>query len=153
MTMHTGPIADADAARVAHAALDAAGADEAGGLDFRSAVDAHQQWRLRLQAVVEGRSREQLDPRLVGRDDQCALGKWIQGDGARRFRGQRHFAELRARHAYFHVCAGRALVLAQSGHREAAAAEIGPTGEFTRLSRELLRELTSLFLRIRGAAA
>jgi hypothetical protein len=125
----------------------------AAGLDFDDAIDAHQQWKQRLQAAVEGRSGERLDPHVVGRDDQCLLGKWIRGPGARQFGGQRKFAALRARHAYFHVCAGRILALAQAGEREAAVTELGPTGEFSRLSRDVTSDLAALFLRLKGGNA
>lgn len=123
------------------------------GLDFSEAIEAHQDWKLRLQAVIEGRSVEKLDPQVVGRDDRCLLGCWILGEGARRFGGQRKFADLRAKHAYFHVCAGRILALAQSGQKEAAVTELGPTGEFARLSRDVTTDLAALFLRLKGGEA
>lgn len=126
---------------------------DAAGLDFREAVEAHQDWKLRLQAVIEGRSVETLDPQVVGRDDRCLLGCWILGEGTRRFGGQRKFADLRAKHAYFHVCAGRILALAQSGQKEAAVTELGPTGEFARLSRDVTSDLAALFLRLKGGEA
>lgn len=130
----------------------APGEHDPAGLDFHQAIEAHQGWKLRLQAVVEGRSQEQLDPRVIGRDDQCLLGQWIRGAGARQFGGQRKFADLRTRHAYLHLCAGRILALAQAGQKGAAVTELGPTGEFARLSRDVTSDLAALFLRLnRGA--
>ena len=135
------------------AAKAAALSDEHQELDFRASIEAHQDWKLRLQAAVDGRCADALDPHVVGRDDQCLLGRWIADGGTRRFGGQRKFEDLRAKHAYFHVCAGRILSLAQSGRKDAAVVELGPTGEFARLSREVTSDLAALFLRLKGASA
>ena len=116
--------------------------------DIGAAIEWHQDWKLRLRAVIEGRSQERLDPRVIGRDDQCELGKWIHTAGARQFGSRRKFADLRARHAYFHVCAGRILTLALSGQQDAAVIEIGPTGEFSRISRDVTSDLRALTLRL-----
>lgn len=133
--------------------VEADGEQRAAGLDFRGAIEAHADWKLRLQRAIEGTSTEPLDPHVIGRDDQCLLGQWIRGAGARQFGGQRKFADLRARHGYFHVCAGRILTLALAGQRDAATIEIGPTGEFARVSRDVTSDLAALFLRLKGAEA
>jgi hypothetical protein len=135
------------------AANAAALSEEQQELDFRASIEAHQDWKLRLQAAVEGRCDDALDPHLVGRDDQCPLGRWIAEKGMRHFGGQRKFEDLRAKHAYFHVCAGRILSLAQAGRKDAALVELGPTGEFARLSRDVTSDLAALFLRLKGASA
>jgi len=122
--------------------------DRGAEFDVAAAIESHQDWKLRLRAVIEGRSQERLDPRIIGRDDQCQLGKWIHTAGARQFGGRRKFADLRARHAYFHVCAGRILTLALSGQKEAAVTEIGPTGEFSRVSRDVTADLQALLPRL-----
>jgi hypothetical protein len=122
--------------------------EAAGGLNFRSAIEAHQKWKLRLQAVIESSSREKLDPSVIGRDDQCELGKWIHGAGGRQFGAELQFADLSRKHAYFHVCAGRVLSLAQNGQKKRALTEISATGEFGRVSREVIGDLASMFVRL-----
>lgn len=121
---------------------------EAAGLDFKSAIEAHQRWKIRLKDVIAGRSEEDLDPATVARDDCCALGKWIHGVGGDNFADQPEFAELKRRHAHFHVCAGHVLMLAQSGRKEAATEEI-QQGDFARISREVVMHLAHLYTRLK----
>ncbi len=120
------------------------------GLNFGTAIEAHQEWKSRLLALIESRCREELDPNVVCRDDQCELGKWLHGVGGRQFGGEPQFADLRNRHAYFHVCAGRVLSLVQSGQKELATAEMSPGGEFARTSWEVIGDLASMFLRLQA---
>ncbi|MBR9828906.1 MAG: hypothetical protein GYB41_09715 [Oceanospirillales bacterium] len=122
---------------------------EAAGLDFKSAIEAHQRWKVRLNDVVQGHSSEILDPANVARDDGCALGKWIHGAGGDSFSGQPEFAELKRQHAHFHVCAGHVLILAQSGRKEEASAEINH-GDFSRISREVVLRLAQMYTRLKS---
>ena len=122
---------------------------EAAGLDFKSAIEAHQRWKIRLNDVIEGRSEEVLDPASVARDDCCALGKWIHGVGGDNFSDQPEFAELKRRHAHFHVCAGHVLILAQSGRKEAASREVSQ-GDFARISREVVMNLAHMYTRLKS---
>jgi methyl-accepting chemotaxis protein len=122
---------------------------EASGLNFGTAIEAHQEWKVRLRAVIESKSQEKLDPNVVCRDDQCELGRWIHGEGGRQFDDEPQFADLRRKHAYFHACAGRVLLLAQSGHKDRAIAEISPGGDFAQASWEVIGDLASMFTRLR----
>lgn len=127
--------------------------EEASGLNFRTAIEAHQKWKKRLHAVIESKSEEELDPELTSRDDRCELGQWIHGAGARQFGSQPEFVDLRNRHAAFHLCAGRVLSLAQSGKPALAAAEMAPGGEFARVSREVVGDLAAMFMRLKDVEA
>jgi len=128
--------------------------EEAAGLNFRTAIEAHQKWKMRLQAAIEAKSEEQLDdPDAVSRDDQCELGQWIHGAGGRLFAGQPQFVDLVKKHAAFHLCAGRVLSLAQSGQQALAAAEMAPGGEFARISREVVGDLAAMFMRLKEVKA
>lgn len=128
-----------------------AGEEEASGLNFRTAIEAHQKWKMRLHDLIDGKSVEELDPDWVSRDDQCELGQWIHGPGARQFAGQPEFADLRNNHAAFHQCAARVLSLAQSGQPARAAAEMAPGGEFARISRQVVGDLAAMFMRLQSA--
>jgi hypothetical protein len=52
-------------------------------------------WKGRLQNYVDGTSKEQLDPMIICRDDQCALGKWIHGPALQYFCDGEGFYKLR----------------------------------------------------------
>jgi hypothetical protein len=116
---------------------------EIAGLDFKDAISAHQKWKVRLQACIDGTSREQLDPAVVRRDDQCVLGKWINGPGAKEFGGMSVFPRLKTEHAQFHLIAGQVLSAAYGGQK--AAAEETLTS-FSQSSIRVQQHLANLFL-------
>ena len=110
------------------------GQAQVAGLDFEGAIAAHGKWKQRLLDYVAGGS-EALDPVVVGRDDQCALGCWIHGDG-RALRGNAEFAELKGEHAGFHRSAADVIRTQLAGDTSAARAQIA--GEFSRRSMRVI---------------
>jgi hypothetical protein len=78
------------------------GKEEVAGLNFKTSIEVHMHWKLRLKAVIEGNSTEQLDPAVICRDDECILGKWIYGESSERYRSSGLFKELCEHHALFH---------------------------------------------------
>ncbi len=104
------------------------------GLDFDGAISAHGKWKQRLLDYVAGDS-EQLDPVVVGRDDQCALGCWIHGDG-RALRNNARYADLKGEHAGFHRCAADVIRTTISGDAEGAREQIN--GEFSNRSQRVI---------------
>jgi len=100
-------------------------------MDLSSAINAHVNWKLRLSRYLAGEG-EALDPRIVGRDDQCELGKWIHGEG-RSHAKRPEFAALRTEHATFHR---RASEVVQAGMRgETLGAQDLLAGPYSEASR------------------
>ncbi len=89
-------------------------------MDFDGAIQAHEAWKGRLLAFVSG-GGEALDPGVVGRDDACALGKWIHSEGAR-YGGRFSFAQVRTHHAQFHRAAAEVVKAVQLGDGQRALA-------------------------------
>ncbi|NTV69399.1 MAG: HAMP domain-containing protein [Azonexaceae bacterium] len=116
------------------------GQSELAGLDFDGAIAAHGKWKQRLLDYVAG-GDEQLDPAIVGRDDQCALGCWIHGDG-RALRGNSKYTELKGEHAGFHRCAADVIRTQLAGNSDGARAQI--SGEFTNRSARVIGLLESM---------
>jgi methyl-accepting chemotaxis protein len=110
------------------------------GLDFDGAIAAHGKWKQRLLDYLDG-GGEHLDPAVVGRDDQCALGGWIHGDG-RVLQGQQKYGELKTEHAGFHQCAAAIIRARMAGNVGAAREQI--EGEFSSRSRRVIGLLESL---------
>jgi hypothetical protein len=98
-------------------------------MNFDDAISAHSQWKIRLQAVVNGTSMETLDPAVVGLDDKCVLGQWIHGE-AKQYSGLPEYAALVQEHAHLHRCAADTLRLAQSGQAEKARTTLETGGTF-----------------------
>ena len=91
-----------------------------GGVDFDAIIQAHLQWKFKLQQYLDGKG-EALDPAVVGCDDKCAMGKWIYSDGKASYGNDPLFEEMRRNHAAFHCCAGDVIRLAQKGEKAEAA--------------------------------
>ncbi len=91
-----------------------------GGVDFDAIIQAHLQWKFKLQQYLDGKG-EALDPAVVGCDDKCAMGKWIYSDGKASYGNDPLFEEMRRNHAAFHCCAGDVIRLAQKGDKAEAA--------------------------------
>lgn len=123
--------------------------EEAAGLNFRTAIEAHQKWKTRLQAVIDNGSSENLSVEVVSRDDQCTLGKWIHGVGGQRFDSDDQFQRLRKNHANFHECAGMVLVLAQTGKKADAQAYLKSSG-YLHASQEVVLDLAQMYNRVSG---
>lgn len=114
------------------------------GLDFQAAVTAHQKWKTRLRDCIDGISQETLDPRVVCQDNQCVLGKWINGQGSSKFSTSPNFARLKSTHAEFHICASEVLVSVYSGKKSLAEEKLAD--DFSRLSIRVQKHLSQLFL-------
>lgn len=118
---------------------------EVAGLDFKSAVDAHMKWKVRLDAYINGTSTEVLDVDVVCRDDQCPLGKWIHSRGVSEFGYSETFFDMKAHHAHFHQCAGDVLRTAQAGEKERAH-KLLHQGDYVRASERVKKLLAKLFV-------
>ena len=79
-----------------------------------AALAAHAEWNRKLQEVLDG---EAPMPEIgdVARDDMCALGRWIKGEGAEKFGRLPAHASLRAAHADFHLLVGETLTAHAAG--------------------------------------
>ena len=97
-------------------------------MNFDDAITAHSQWRIRLQGAIAGTNQDTLDPKVVGVDDQCVLGKWIYGE-ARQYADHPDYQALILEHKAFHKCAGQVLEMVAAGRKEEAKASVA-TGAF-----------------------
>lgn len=118
---------------------------EVGGLNFKSAIDAHMKWKFRLESYINGASSEDLKVDVVCRDDQCPLGKWIYSRGGGEFGYSETFFDMKAHHANFHRCAGEVLAAAQTGRKELAL-RLLHQGEYVRASERVKKLLARLFV-------
>lgn len=118
---------------------------EVGGLDFKSAIDAHMKWKIRLESYINGNSKEDLKVDVVCRDDQCPLGKWIYSRGGAEFGYSETFFDMKAHHSNFHRCAGEVLATAQSGDRQEAL-HLLHSGDYVRASERVKKLLAKLFV-------
>jgi hypothetical protein len=112
-------------------------------INIMEAINAHIHWKIRLEKYLDGTSEEKLDPKLICRDDQCKLGKWIHGPALKYFHDDdQTLHHLRDVHALFHVAAASIVTSVQAN--DLAAAEALMDGEYTHASRKVVHGLTML---------
>ncbi|MBU0593281.1 MAG: CZB domain-containing protein [Pseudomonadota bacterium] len=116
-------------------------------LDFMGAIEAHIRWKVRLEAYVSGDGAEKLDPAVVGKDDLCALGKWIYGPGGVNYGALPLFQSLKETHAGFHQCAAQVIQSADEGDT-VKASEILSRGCYAKHSNKVKAELARLSIEL-----
>jgi hypothetical protein len=121
------------------------------GLNFKSAIDAHMKWKVRLEKCINDSNQDGLKVDTVSRDDQCPLGMWIHGPGGHRFGHLREFQEMKMEHALFHLCAGDVLACCVAGDKEGATEKLR-SGDYTRASERVKLHLARLYVQVSDLA-
>lgn len=119
------------------------------GLDFKTAIDAHMKWKVRLERCIDNDNEEGLQVEVISRDDQCPLGRWIVGAGGERFGHLREFQEMKVEHARFHLCAGDVLTCCLAGDKEGAVQKLR-SGDYIRASERVKLLLARLYVQLSG---
>jgi len=109
------------------------------GVDVDSIIDAHRQWKVKLRDAIE--KGDQIDVKTLERDDCCALGKWIYGDG-QRLNGRPSFVALIDKHARFHRVAGQVGELINKGEYLRAEQALGHGSTFSKATIEVVQVLS-----------
>ncbi|MDD2801273.1 MAG: methyl-accepting chemotaxis protein, partial [Methylococcales bacterium] len=74
-------------------------------INFDEVLEKHSAWKVKLRAAIA--QKEVLDVASISKDNSCDFGKWLYGD-AKSLVGERaSFTECVAKHAAFHVAAGK----------------------------------------------
>lgn len=111
------------------------------GMIFLDAINLHVGWKVHLQAYLDGTLEEPLNPRAVGRDNDCELGRWLY-DNLPQFQDLPEFWQLIEDHAAFHRCAAEIVYEADKGRRDEAERLLHH--DYTDLSHRMVRGLREL---------
>ncbi len=117
-------------------------------LDFAKWIKAHQDWRARLIAYINGTSSETLDETVICRDDRCALGHWIYDHGGRYYGDLSTFQQLKSQHADFHVSAGMVVTMYKKAGEKSAKKVLH--SDFDLNSMRVVRSLEALEKEVKG---
>ncbi|NTV11367.1 MAG: hypothetical protein HGA47_11420, partial [Zoogloea sp.] len=117
-------------------------------LDFDGVIQAHMQWKYKLRNYLAGEG-EALDPEVVGRDDKCALGCWIHGEG-QHYSHDPAYGTLRDKHADFHRCAASVIRKKLAGDEREAQRLL--LEDFTSLSEQTVQEIRTIKQKYGSAA-
>jgi hypothetical protein len=120
-------------------------------LDIDMAVSAHENWKLRLSAFLDGASTEHFSAEEICFDDRCDLGRWIHGDGKARLGSFPGFTALMGHHKMFHYAASNVVALSKAGKVNDAQAML--QGQFTKFSGEVIQDLELLRKLLQGVKA
>jgi hypothetical protein len=116
-------------------------------MDAIKIIMAHVAWKQRLLGYIDGTSKEELDPAVVCRDDQCALGKWIYGEG-KSHETLPIYEAVRKEHAQFHEHAATIVTLVNEGNGDAARQLL--QGNYSKISERLKHYIVSLNNEVEG---
>lgn len=112
--------------------------------DFEAAIKAHVDWKMKLSRYLKNPDNS-LDHKVVCKDNTCALGQWMYGEGqAYKAFGPDLFETVRSSHAEFHKAAGEIVRMINVRDFKAAERLLGPSGSYLKISSETVRLLTEL---------
>lgn len=114
-------------------------------MDIRPLLRAHAEWVVHLREYIYGSG--DLDVRVIMRDDECDLGRWVYGEGAC-YHHLPEYETARLAHAAFHADAAQAVRLVQAGRRHEAGLEIGYGGRLRNRSAMMVRSFLRLSQRL-----
>ena len=111
-------------------------------MDFDEAAISHLQWKDTLLNHLAKRD-ERLDPFELSLDDRCALGQWIQGEGAR-YSSDPAYISLKTQHTRFHKAVGEVVRGASLGLKIRVEKVLGTDSEFGEASVAVITALVNL---------
>ncbi len=123
------------------ALADKTGSAKPGASHFDDAIAAHIKWKIRLGQFIDGTGTEKLDSAVVCKDNLCALGKWIYGDGETH-KANPHYGDLLTKHAHFHQCAGDVVKKVETNDKAGAKSLLA--GEFSTSAKETVTSIMAL---------
>jgi hypothetical protein len=89
-------------------------------LNLIGAAEQHVLWKTRLGHHVRGTIREPLESALIGQDNICQLGVWINGSEFGHLHGSESYTALHAAHRQFHAMGDAIVERLQAGDRDGA---------------------------------
>ncbi len=90
------------------------------GLDVNSAIQAHLDWKTKLENAIKEHSIGHYDIKIVGADNHCLLGKWIHNKAKILYGKTEAYNILKNSHAKFHkVSAGILMDIHNEKYEEA----------------------------------
>lgn len=121
------------------------------GLDIQTAMMAHENWKLRLQAYLDGESSEKFLPEVICFDNRCDLGQWIHGKGQANLGKFAGFTALLEHHKMFHYAASNVVALSQAGKEAEARQTLD--GSFAVFSEAVSQDLEGLYFLVERSSA
>lgn len=107
--------------------------------DFFAARTKHTEWKMKLKNYFK--TGEGLSQAQAKSERDCELGKWLYGDGLKKYASIAEMHKLEAAHKAMHMSVRAAIVAKDANNMTAANAELDKVGRY---SEEINRLLTSI---------
>jgi hypothetical protein len=111
-------------------------------MNFDEAITAHSQWKSKLSSYI-AHPDNGLTAAAVSQDNQCPLGKWIVGEGAK-FSNLPEYSTLKTEHTRFHKAAGDVIRKASGGQNVSAEVALGAHSEFGNASNAVVSAIMAM---------
>lgn len=92
-------------------------------MDLESAIAKHAEWKVKFRSAIA--KQDTLDAATIAKDNCCELGKWLHGDAKLQFGKLVSHANCVAKHAAFHVEAGKVAQVINAKKYQEAEAMVG----------------------------
>lgn len=111
--------------------------------EIRSAIASHSMWKARLDKCIDtGVFDTPVD--VIVMDGECYFGKWLYGETMTpTIRDSEEYKRVKECHAKFHHVAAKVVILSLAGKKREAANLMSSNGEYTIVTAELVKELSS----------
>ncbi|MEN8251341.1 MAG: CZB domain-containing protein [Bacteroidota bacterium] len=85
-------------------------------------ISQHLKWKAQAENLFNEANCKTINPTIIGRDNCCDLGKWIDSPVSDFLSSNETFQQLKKAHKEFHLYAGRMLLECKSGDTNRAEA-------------------------------
>jgi methyl-accepting chemotaxis protein len=102
---------------------------------IEEALHKHADWKLKLRTAIS--TKEKLDAATITKDNCCDVGRWLYGEGKKRWSSSPELQNAIDAHKAFHQQAGRIAALVNAGKYSEAEAALGANSAYARASNEL----------------
>jgi hypothetical protein len=117
-------------------------------LDFSALILAHSRWKSKLKSAIE--NQEKVDVAVVGRDDQCDLGKWLYGEG-KKYAHLPEYTDLKNKHSKFHSLIPKVIEQSHASREKALEMLSVGSGEFAMATSDCINAISSLRKAVGGS--
>ncbi|MDR3709340.1 MAG: CZB domain-containing protein [Capsulimonadaceae bacterium] len=111
-------------------------------MNFDEAIQAHSAWKMKLSRYLRAPDGS-IKAADIQPDCNCALGKWIYGDG-KKWNTLSEYGTLRTEHARFHQEAARIVSKADTGKAVSEELYLGANSEFAKTSGAVVKAIMDI---------
>ncbi|MGA9665403.1 MAG: CZB domain-containing protein [Gallionella sp.] len=116
--------------------------NQAAIMDLDQVIERHSQWKVKFRVAITG--HEKMDAETITKDNCRELGKWLHGEAKSRFGHLASHKECVARHAAFHIEAGKVAKAIYAERFKEAEAMIDVNTPYTNASKEVAGAILKL---------